>query len=167
MAEIPVDKTVATIAIQLGRARYKAAMERSRDSVVSLLVYQEEQYFEDQRSPDPRGVVYYIRRGDFIKIGTTTKFEARMRELRPDEILATEPGSYFLEAERHQLFKSQRVGQGEYFHPCPGLTAHMLRLREEHGIPEQGTLRLSDGRKFLEEEQERYLTFSQGVAQNP
>lgn len=46
----------------------------------------------DEARREGRMVVYYVRIGDKIKIGTTTSFKYRMVSLMPDEILATEPG---------------------------------------------------------------------------
>lgn len=83
------------------------------------------------------GIVYYILRGELIKIGTTTRPIKRFATLMPDAVLATEPGDTELEKIRHGQFEDMRdpnVGN-EYFHPEPPLLAHIRTLREEHGIP--------------------------------
>lgn len=49
-------------------------------------------------------VVYYLRFGDRIKIGTTTNLRTRLISVPCDEVLAVEPGSYALERERHEQF---------------------------------------------------------------
>lgn len=73
-------------------------------------------------------VVYYIRRGDFIKIGWSGNLKARMRALRPDELLAVEPGCMHIETGRHHQFSAYRLpndGNGdEWFWPVPELLAH-------------------------------------------
>lgn len=46
-------------------------------------------------------VVYYLRKGDRIKIGWSGNLKARMRALRPDELLAIEPGCLHQETARH------------------------------------------------------------------
>jgi hypothetical protein len=83
------------------------------------------------------GVVYYVRRGSMIKIGTTINMQKRMTAIPPDEILATEPGSYSLEAQRHRQFRNLRVrGQVEWFHAAPLLQEHVLGVRALHGEPD-------------------------------
>jgi hypothetical protein len=83
------------------------------------------------------GVVYYVRRGSMIKIGTTINMQKRMTAILPDEILATEPGSYSLEAQRHREFRSLRVqGQTEWFHAAPLLQQHVLSVRALYGEPD-------------------------------
>lgn len=84
-----------------------------------------------------QSIVYYIRRGPLIKIGTTTKPRSRFKELLPDEILAFEPGDRAIEALRHQQYAHLRKG-GEYFAPDPALMRHITRLRKAHGDPDPG-----------------------------
>jgi hypothetical protein len=88
--------------------------------------------------PDQEGgVVYYVRRGSMVKIGTTINMQKRMTAILPDEILATEPGSYSLEAQRHRQFRNLRVqGQVEWFHAAPLLQEHVLGIRALHGDPD-------------------------------
>lgn len=79
-------------------------------------------------------VVYYMRFGNLIKIGTTTALSARTRQLRPDEVMAAEPGSYDLERKRHQQFAAFRL-HGEYFHPAALLMLHIRKIRGRHLKP--------------------------------
>ncbi|WP_394436266.1 GIY-YIG nuclease family protein [Streptomyces sp. SGAir0957] len=84
----------------------------------------------------PGAVVYYIRRGEYVKIGTTTNLRNRMRDLMPDEVLAIEPGSYELEATLHAEFGKIRVSLSmEYFHLTDELKAHIDAVVAEHGPP--------------------------------
>lgn len=84
-------------------------------------------------------VVYYIRRSNLIKIGTTTRLRSRMNSLMPDEILALEPGDEHTEAGRHLQFTELRADpRGEYFFPGAALLAHVSRTRREHGAPPEG-----------------------------
>lgn len=78
--------------------------------------------------------VYYIRRRDRIKIGTTTNLTARMAALLPDEILAVEPGGRDMEVGRHQQFATLRV-RGEWFRDDPTLREHIASLVQQHGTP--------------------------------
>ncbi|MFJ2848313.1 GIY-YIG nuclease family protein [Streptomyces rubiginosohelvolus] len=83
-------------------------------------------------------VVYYVRRGALIKIGTTTDLRRRMREILPEELLALEPGSIGIENDRHRQFSALRVpGQREWFHAGPVLQEHVLDMRATHGVPDQ------------------------------
>ena len=79
--------------------------------------------------PEPSPpVVYYIRFGDRIKIGTTSRLLARMRDLPKDELLVTEPGGRDLERQRHREFAAFRV-TGEWFKAETPLLVHIARLR--------------------------------------
>jgi hypothetical protein len=78
------------------------------------------------------GVVYYVRMGELIKIGTTTHLARRMQELYAAEhgaLLATEPGGQSLEAERHRQFADERQHR-ELFNPSDRLLAHIDHLAE-------------------------------------
>lgn len=82
-------------------------------------------------------VVYYIRIGDYIKIGTTVNLGNRMSALQPDEILATEPGYLEMEDLRHEQFKHLRIRpQSERHHKGPDLLDHIEMLRKHYGGPQ-------------------------------
>lgn len=81
-----------------------------------------------QRRPGPLAseppevsVVYYIRFGDRIKIGTTTNLQRRLTALPHDEVLFTEPGSYELEQQRHRQFNRHLIAGREWFEAHPDL----------------------------------------------
>lgn len=75
-------------------------------------------------------VVYYVRIGHFVKIGTTVDMAGRMSSLQPDEILATELGGYDLETQRHGQFAHVRAPKGrEYFYPTDELLAHIAEVK--------------------------------------
>lgn len=82
-------------------------------------------------------VVYYVRIGEFIKIGYTTNLRNRMSGLRTDcsNVLATEPGGKELEAKRHAQFDKIRVGRREDFKPTLALIKHIEAVRDFHGDP--------------------------------
>lgn len=80
-------------------------------------------------------IVYYIRRGEVIKIGTTTTPWQRFATLRPDEILAFEPGTVIEERMRHQQFRHLRCA-GEHFRAEPELLEHIAQVRQIHGGPD-------------------------------
>lgn len=83
----------------------------------------------------PASIVYYIRRGHLIKIGTTRQPRSRMRDLLPDEIVAWEPGDFDTERSRHRQFAHIRIRGSELFQHSENLTEHMKQLREQHGEP--------------------------------
>lgn len=66
--------------------------------------------------------VYFIRKGDLIKIGYSTEPAIRFRTLRPDEVLAVIPGSMRDEQRCHAAFAHLREHH-EYFRPGPDLLA--------------------------------------------
>lgn len=81
-------------------------------------------------------VVYYIRFGDRIKIGTSTNLPNRLGSLPYDELLAIEPGNVEREHSRHAQFRAHRVvGQQEWFHVTPEILGHASALREKYGPP--------------------------------
>lgn len=90
----------------------------------------------DSAREEGRMIVYYIRIGSNIKIGTTTSFKYRMTALMPDEILATEPGHEELERLRHKQFAHLRVPPGrERFRADPELMDHIQMIRGQYGEP--------------------------------
>jgi hypothetical protein len=113
----------------IGKARFLVEYERKRRVV-------------EKRTPTPRPplrvgqVVYYIQIRDTIKIGFTSQDpERRRRGLAGDRILAIEPGSMELEAERHRQFAAYRAdipGTRERFHPSDELMDHIVAIREQH-----------------------------------
>lgn len=74
------------------------------------------------------GVVYFARFGYLIKIGFTTSIKDRMRALRPDEVLATMPGTMSDEKALHRRFHRLRE-RDEMFLPGPELTDYIARLK--------------------------------------
>ena len=76
-------------------------------------------------------VVYYLRAGDRIKIGTSANPRARLAQLNFDEVLAFERGTRVLEQRRHRQFAEHRIGVGEWFDVNDNLLAHIDGLR--HG----------------------------------
>lgn len=79
-------------------------------------------------SHDP--VVYYIRFGNRVKIGTTTNLRSRLKQLPHDEVLAVEPGGHAVEQVRHKQFATKRVN-GEWFELDSGMSAYIDKLRKK------------------------------------
>jgi hypothetical protein len=74
-------------------------------------------------------VVYYMRLGDRVKIGVTTNLTARLASVRPEELMATEPGDRSIEQARHRQFAHLRTS-GEWFKLEAPLTDFIDALRE-------------------------------------
>ncbi|TFV99068.1 GIY-YIG nuclease family protein [Orlajensenia leifsoniae] len=84
----------------------------------------------DGEFPPPRlDVVYYIRFGELIKIGTSANPRRRIASLPHDEVLAFERGDRRLEQRRHAQFASQQVNGGEWFHTHDALLQHIDIVR--------------------------------------
>lgn len=73
-------------------------------------------------------IVYYIRFGDRVKIGTTRNLVARLEGIPHDEVLITEPGDREVERQRHGQFRHLWV-MGEWFRYEAELAAHVRQLR--------------------------------------
>lgn len=67
--------------------------------------------------PTRQSVVYFIQRGDRIKIGYSTNLTTRLRALKGDRVLLALPGSRAHESALHELFKAHRI-EGEWFRPA-------------------------------------------------
>jgi len=63
------------------------------------------------------GWLYLVKNGDLYKIGITKKFETRMRQLKPEYVVAKLYSSDFIQLERefHKRYKNVRIPQTEYF----------------------------------------------------
>lgn len=153
LSGVTITPETAEAAVRLGRFDQAEHDEQREQEQKQWARELEERRQAAARLPNsPEGIVYYIRRGKFIKIGTTTRPRQRFAALMPDEILAVEPGSYTVEAERHAQFVACQVAKREYFHPEPELIAHIRSLREEHGVPEQTFSAVSDGLSLLDDQ---------------
>ncbi|MFP7761509.1 GIY-YIG nuclease family protein [Marisediminicola sp. LYQ85] len=73
-------------------------------------------------------VVYYVRFGDRIKIGTSGNPRVRFQALPYDEVLAFELGDRMLEQRRHAQFASWRIPRTEWFERSDELDAHVAAL---------------------------------------
>ena len=63
------------------------------------------------------GWLYLIRNRDLYKIGITKNFDIRMRQLKPDNVVAKLYSNDFVKLERelHHRYKKFRIPQTEYF----------------------------------------------------
>lgn len=80
----------------------------------------------DAERPDARvDVVYYVRSGDRIKIGTSGNPRSRLAALRFDSLLAFERGGRALEQQRHWMFAELRFAGSEWFRAEEPLLTHI------------------------------------------
>jgi hypothetical protein len=129
-ADVEIDDAAVKIAAKLGAHRHRHAMLNPQATRAGRPAYHQMTLAGTEDS-----IIYYIRRGDLIKIGTTTEPAKRFTALLPDEILAFEPGVLTSELLRHRQFDHLRY-RGEYFRSAPELTEHIRQLRHLHGDPD-------------------------------
>lgn len=147
-AGVEIDQTVADNAVKLIHwerefgARRKTAFADAVEQEKKERAEEAERWIREreaaERWAESPGIVYYILRGSFVKIGTTTRPRKRFDALMPDAVLATEPGDVELEKKRHEQFSAFReasVGR-EYFHPRAPLVALVRQLRDKYGVPD-------------------------------
>lgn len=82
-------------------------------------------------------MVYYIRFGDRVKIGTTKNLRQRLTVIPHDEVMATEPGGPHVERQRHKQFAHLRVHKGahrEWFTLKPELADHIAAVRAREDV---------------------------------
>lgn len=141
LAGIEIDDRAVEIATKLTRWHVANAAEQSETQRQELLAMRKEQ-------GERECWVYYLRCGRLIKIGMTTNLAARFSAIRPNEILAIEPGGSELETSMHKEFAPLRAG-GEYFHPGPALQRHVEDLRVRLGSPQWARSVVPDGQDWF------------------
>lgn len=73
--------------------------------------------------------VYYVRVGEYIKIGSTSDLDARMQTYPPgSQLLAVEAGGLGLERQRQRQFAHLLAARKEWFTPGDALMAHISEL---------------------------------------
>lgn len=147
-AGVEIDDMAVDIATKMGRARYKQALDLRPVEDGDIPAWRK----GPREAGDRPAVVYYIRIGHLVKIGTTIDPGTRFKDLRPNEFLALEPGGEIVEHQRHHQFKALRA-HGEYFHPGKALQDHIIQLRAEHGAPRWTVSVVPDGQNYFPQEQ--------------
>lgn len=128
-AGVDLDEATVVAAIKLGKERHR----RHCANIRPLARFESQRLWPEEN--DRPSIVYYIRRGDLIKIGTTVDPTGRLSDLMPDEVLAWEPGGRREEALRHRQFRHLCIG-GEYFQKAADLLNHCRAMRNLHGDPD-------------------------------
>jgi hypothetical protein len=141
LAGIEIDDRAVEIATKLTRWHIGNAGDRER-------IAQEEKSRRLAEAAERDCWVYYLRCGRLIKIGMTTNLASRFASIRPNEVLAIEPGGAEREAAMHQQFAELRAG-GEYFHPGRSLQQHVIKVREELGSPNWTASTVPDGENWF------------------
>lgn len=75
-------------------------------------------------------VIYYLRFGDRVKIGTTQNLARRLANLPHDELLAIEPGGRDIEKIRHEQFVHLH-STGEWFRIDDQMLEHIAGLQRQ------------------------------------
>lgn len=90
---------------------------------------------ERASAPEKRSIVYFVRFGDRVKIGTTTNPRIRFGALPFDEILATFPGDRSTEQLLHRRFASLRLTKtGEWFRDDPQIRDFITRAKRNASL---------------------------------
>jgi hypothetical protein len=79
-------------------------------------------------APPRVDVVYYLRHGGRIKIGTTASPRQRFQAIWHEQLLAFERGDRHLERRRHQQFAEDRFTGSEWFRTTPRLEEHIAQV---------------------------------------
>ena len=125
-ADVEIDEAAVKIAVKVGAHRFSTAAAPK---------YPGRRHHQATLTGTSDSIVYYIRRGDLIKIGTTVDPVMRFGNLMPDKILAFEPGDADQETLRHRQFDHLRC-YGEHFRRAPELLEHIRQIRQLHGSPD-------------------------------
>jgi hypothetical protein len=80
---------------------------------------------DDGLAPPRVDVVYYLRHGDRVKIGTTGNPRQRFAAIWHEQLLAFERGDRRLEQRRHAQFAGDRFEGSEWFRMSRPLRAHI------------------------------------------
>lgn len=124
--------------LEIGRAFYGELLREQRQLEHQHLQAREEKVPRELRKGG-REVVYYVRIGDYVKIGYTRRLRERMRQLRVsfDDLLAVEDGGRGLESQRHQEFRGLRLDtRRENFAPSETLMQHIEALGGRDSLPD-------------------------------
>lgn len=122
---------LAQVQVDKGREEVRRTNQKRQQEAERIAALKPDAY-GDAEHP----VVYYVRRGKYVKIGTTTNLRQRMRDLMPDEVLAIEPGGRVLEARLHEHFARIRFSRDrEYFKLTDELQEHIDAVVAKHGPP--------------------------------
>jgi hypothetical protein len=84
-------------------------------------------------------LVYFIRNGNRMKIGTTTELKRRIRTLalRPENVVLLLDGGQQLERELHRKFADLRIGNTEWF-ACDGPLIDFVHAESAGAIRKEG-----------------------------
>lgn len=128
-------RAVQNAAVMLS-ARHDQAMQEAQQALEKTARERERRERVNRIAAEIRSLVYYIRIGEYIKIGTSIRPKARIASYGVGELLAVEPGDRKIEEERLRQFAHLRAARREYFKPAEELMKHIKAVREEHGDPE-------------------------------
>ena len=85
-------------------------------------------YVDPELSPPRIDVVYYLRHGERVKIGTTANPRQRFAAIWHEQVLAFERGDRTLERQRHEQFAADRFVGSEWFRMSTPLREHIASV---------------------------------------
>ena len=111
---------------EVGSDTFRAAYAQAVKLPVTPVVRGEKKLAPLPRPDSPDASVYFVRGGDFVKIGTALNVTKRLGELKVGSpfkltLLLTVPGGGSVEKAFHRRFADLRV-RGEWFKAEPALT---------------------------------------------
>jgi len=133
----------AAVMMERGGATMKRLRSMYDTSYVRRLNRETEAPRAEQYIDGFPSVVYYIRFGANIKIGTSRKLISRLAQIPHDELLAIEPGDVAHERQRHWQFAENRI-HGEWFEADADLEDHIAHIVEMYGPPHSAHKRWTD-----------------------
>ena len=137
-APFPICAKHAARVVEYARDRAEAAPVADRMSALLSALRQDDRAALGGATPPKHcDVVYYVRVGEHVKIGTTTNLPARLKSYGPSEFLACEPGGLTVERRRHRQFAADLAAGREWFRPSPPLMAWIEAVRDEHPQPKR------------------------------
>lgn len=139
-APFPICAKHAARVVEYARDRAGAMSTTDKmDALLGAIRHEGRAAAEGAAPPKHVDVVYYVRVGECIKIGTTTNLPSRLKAFGPSEFLACEPGGLTVEGRRHRQFASDLAAGREWFHPSPALMAWIDAVKDEHPQPKRRT----------------------------
>lgn len=141
-APFPICSKHAARVVEFARARVESMPDRDRmAAVLGAIRHEGRATSEGAIPPKHVDVVYYVRVGEHVKIGTTTNLPSRLKAFGPSEFLACEPGSVTVERRRHKQFANDLAAGREWFNPSPALMAWIEAVKDEHPQPKRRSAR--------------------------
>ena len=115
---------------------YAARLQRWRDSLDRNNEAMNAGEFGDAELPSD-GFIYVVQQDNLIKIGFTTNLDRRLRTYPPNAVvLATGPGTKYMERTIHQRYGEHLERGREWFADCDDIRSFVADMVERYGEPD-------------------------------